>query len=100
MPTRRWCHAAESPSSWSGAAFSAGADGVLALECSPDPCHFGVGGERIGEAVSVGAEVLVTACPKCQIHFTCAMNAPTGTSGLRVAVRDLTGVLADAVAQK
>lgn len=56
--------------------------------------------ERIGEAVSVGAEVLVTACPKCQIHFTCAMNAPAGASELRVAVRDLTGVLADTVAQR
>lgn len=27
-------------------AFQAGADGVLALGCSPDRCHFGVGGEH------------------------------------------------------
>jgi len=30
--------------------------------------------ERIGEASGVGASRLVTACPKCLIHMTCAMN--------------------------
>lgn len=55
--------------------------------------------ERIGEALAVGADVMVTACPKCQIHFTCAMSGPAA-SGLRVAVRDLTGVLADAIAME
>lgn len=30
-------------------AFQAGADGVLALGCPPDRCHFGVGGEAAKE---------------------------------------------------
>jgi len=55
--------------------------------------------ERIGEALAADAEVMVTACPKCQIHFTCAMSGAGGASGPRVAVRDLTGVLADALAR-
>lgn len=51
--------------------------------------------ERIAEALAAGAEVMVTACPKCQIHFTCAMSGPA--SGPRVTVRDLTCVLAEAL---
>lgn len=30
--------------------------------------------ERTGEAEETGASTLVTACPKCLIHMTCAMN--------------------------
>ena len=30
--------------------------------------------ERLQEAKQTGAELLVTACPKCQIHLTCAMK--------------------------
>ncbi|MFC1871344.1 (Fe-S)-binding protein [Chloroflexota bacterium] len=29
--------------------------------------------ERLQEAKATGAEILVTTCPKCQIHFKCAM---------------------------
>ncbi|MDI6887833.1 MAG: heterodisulfide reductase-related iron-sulfur binding cluster, partial [Candidatus Thermoplasmatota archaeon] len=29
--------------------------------------------ERIAEARATGADTLITACPKCQIHFRCAM---------------------------
>ncbi len=29
---------------------------------------------RLKEAAGTGASVLVTACPKCEIHFTCALN--------------------------
>ena len=28
--------------------------------------------ERMQEAIQTGAQTLITACPKCQIHFTCA----------------------------
>jgi Fe-S oxidoreductase len=28
--------------------------------------------ERLQEAILTGAQTLITACPKCQIHFTCA----------------------------
>jgi Fe-S oxidoreductase len=30
--------------------------------------------QRLKEAKATGAEMLVTTCPKCQIHFKCAMN--------------------------
>jgi heterodisulfide reductase subunit D len=30
--------------------------------------------DRLREATATGADVLVTACPKCEIHFNCAMN--------------------------
>lgn len=30
--------------------------------------------ERLDEAISTGAEVLVTACPKCNIHLRCALR--------------------------
>ncbi|MDH7489955.1 MAG: (Fe-S)-binding protein [Anaerolineae bacterium] len=56
--------------------------------------------ERIAEALAASAEVMVTACPKCQIHFTCAMSGPASASGRRVAVRDLVCVLADAVVRR
>jgi Fe-S oxidoreductase len=45
-----------------------------------DPCrlsrHLGVTAEpqRLEEATSTGARTLVTACPKCLIHFTCAQT--------------------------
>ena len=30
--------------------------------------------ERLDEAISTGAQVLVTACPKCNIHLRCALR--------------------------
>jgi Fe-S oxidoreductase len=30
--------------------------------------------ERMQEAVQTGAQTLITACPKCQIHFSCAQS--------------------------
>jgi Fe-S oxidoreductase len=30
--------------------------------------------ERLDEAIQTGAEALITACPKCQIHLTCAQS--------------------------
>ncbi len=30
--------------------------------------------ERLKEGAGTGAECMITACPKCLIHFTCAMN--------------------------
>ncbi len=53
--------------------------------------------ERLREAKATGADVLVTACPKCQIHFRCAMKDPIlgGEIGLRV--RDVAELIADAL---
>jgi heterodisulfide reductase subunit D len=51
--------------------------------------------ERLRQAAATGAEVLVTACPKCQIHFKCALDDPDVSDGLRIEIRDLTTLLAE-----
>jgi len=42
------------------------------MECSG--CSKATRLERLQEALDTGAKTLITACPKCQIHFTCARN--------------------------
>lgn len=49
--------------------------------------------ERINQARSTGAELLVTSCPKCQIHLRCAMRG--GAPELEMT--DLTGLIAEAL---
>ncbi len=39
---------------------------------------------RLAEAQAVGAEVLVTACSKCEIHLRCAQINSPGGAGIRV----------------
>jgi len=55
--------------------------------------------ERLLEARATGAEVLVTACPKCQIHFKCAMVDKGAEKGpdIEMEVMDLVNVVADAM---
>ncbi len=58
--------------------------------------------ERLLEAKATGAEVLVTACPKCQIHFKCAMvdkGAEKG-SNVRMEVMDIVTLVANALGGK
>jgi len=50
--------------------------------------------DRLNEAKATGADTLITACPKCQIHFTCAL---TGSSDLKMEVKDLSDLLATAL---
>jgi len=40
------------------------------MECSS--CSKAMQIERLEEAIQTGAQTLITACPKCQIHLTCA----------------------------
>jgi len=42
------------------------------MECSG--CSKTMQLERLHEAIQTGAEALITACPKCQIHLTCAQS--------------------------
>lgn len=51
--------------------------------------------ERLTEAVATGADYLVTACPKCQIHLTCAL----GNTDLDIEMKDLASVLAEAITE-
>ena len=51
--------------------------------------------ERLDEARATGAELLVTACQKCQIHFKCAQNDPLLGEELSIQIRDLTTLIAE-----
>lgn len=49
--------------------------------------------ERLDQARATGADVLVTACPKCQMHFQCAMDDPDMEGEIKI--RDLVTLLAE-----
>jgi len=56
--------------------------------------------ERLREARSTGATTMVTACPKCLVHFSCTLSEPADpripqVSG--IGVKDLSVVLAEAM---
>ncbi|MCK4660616.1 MAG: (Fe-S)-binding protein [Phycisphaerae bacterium] len=53
--------------------------------------------ERLREARATGAEVLVTACPKCQIHFRCAMKDPKLGGEIEIEMRDVAELVAGAL---
>ena len=55
--------------------------------------------DRLLEAKATGADILVTACPKCQIHFKCAMNNKGEEKGpdINIDVMDLANVVASAL---
>jgi len=55
--------------------------------------------ERLLEAKATGAEVLVTVCPKCQIHFKCAMVDKGAEKGpnVEMKVMDLVSLVANAL---
>lgn len=52
--------------------------------------------DRLREARATGAEVLVTACPKCRIHLRCAMRDPDAR-GAEIEMRDVAEVVAEAL---
>lgn len=53
--------------------------------------------KRLGQARATGSDLLVTACPKCQIHLKCAMEDPFRGEELRMEIADLTSVLAQTI---
>jgi heterodisulfide reductase subunit D len=57
-------------------------------ECSS--CSKAMQIERLQEAMQTGAQTLITACPKCQIHLTCAKS----NTDLNIDVIDLYSFLA------
>jgi len=54
--------------------------------------------DRLREAKATGAEVLVTACAKCQIHFKCAQADTQLGDELAIEIKDLTTLVAEAMA--
>jgi len=55
--------------------------------------------ERLRQAQATGADLLVTACVKCQIHFECARQDPELGQEVRIAIRDITTLMAERLAE-
>jgi len=53
--------------------------------------------DRLREAKATGAELLVTACPKCQIHLKCAMKDARISEEIKIEVVDLTNLVEKAM---
>ena len=53
--------------------------------------------ERLREAKAAGADLLLTACPKCMIHLTCAARDRLQQGSAKLEIRDLISVLADQI---
>jgi len=53
--------------------------------------------ERLQEARATRADLLVTSCPKCMIHMTCAMRDPCQRGSLSMEIRDLVSLMADQI---
>jgi len=45
---------------------------------------------RLKEAKATGADTLITSCPKCQIHFKCALSDKKMEEDTRIGIQDLT----------
>ncbi|HID92482.1 MAG TPA: (Fe-S)-binding protein [bacterium (Candidatus Stahlbacteria)] len=53
--------------------------------------------DRLKEAKSTGADFLVTACPKCQIHFKCAMKDENTPNDAKIKIMDFTTLVANSL---
>ena len=53
--------------------------------------------ERLMEAKGTGAEMLVTACPKCRVHLTCAMREVNRVHDFPLEIKDISSVIAGAI---
>jgi Fe-S oxidoreductase len=53
--------------------------------------------ERLREARATGAEMMLTSCPKCQVHFRCAMKDPNLGEEIEIEMRDVTEMVASAL---
>jgi heterodisulfide reductase subunit D len=56
--------------------------------------------ERLQEARATGAETLVTACVKCQIHLKCAQDDPLRAEETSIRIKDLALLLAESLESK
>lgn len=62
------------------------------VNCST--CSREIQGNRLKEAMATGADTLVTACPKCNIHFNCAAGF---IEGIDIKIKDLTEMVVSAM---
>jgi heterodisulfide reductase subunit D len=59
-------------------------------------CAKGIQTERLHQAQATGAERMITVCPKCRIHLSCALQ--DAGDDISVTLEDLTGLLVRALA--
>jgi heterodisulfide reductase subunit D len=52
---------------------------------------------RLKEAEQSGADTVITCCPKCYIHFTCATSEKNGKPAVEIAIQDLCVLLAESL---
>jgi len=53
--------------------------------------------ERLAQAAATGADILVTACPKCQIHLRCAQKDKESDDIHQIEIRDLSAFVAQSL---
>ncbi len=53
--------------------------------------------KRLEQAHETGSDLLITSCPKCQIHLKCAMEDPFRKDKLTIEMMDLTSVIAKTI---
>ncbi|WP_207690930.1 hydrogenase iron-sulfur subunit [Desulfonema limicola] len=53
--------------------------------------------KRIRQAKATGSDLMVTSCPKCQIHLRCAMEDPFLGNELQMEMTDLTSIIAKTI---
>ncbi len=56
--------------------------------------------ERLAQAAATGAGVLVTACPKCQIHLKCAQKNAENNDVCQIEIRDLFDIAAQSLLEE
>lgn len=57
---------------------------------------------KLNEAKESGADLLITACPKCEIHFNCAMKEPPEvqrSEEIRIETKNLVNLVAEAIGE-
>jgi Fe-S oxidoreductase/coenzyme F420-reducing hydrogenase delta subunit len=53
--------------------------------------------KRLKQSKENGRDLLVTSCPKCQIHLRCAMEDPFLEEALKIEMTDLTSIMAKTI---
>jgi Fe-S oxidoreductase len=55
--------------------------------------------ERLANAKETGADMLLTSCPKCLIHFKCALQDEALAERANIEIRDLSVVAAESMVE-
>jgi heterodisulfide reductase subunit D len=55
--------------------------------------------QRLNQAKATAADILVTACPKCQIHLQCAQKIEDNQTA-QIEIQDLASLVADSLSRR